>query len=357
MLNESTNATQDQTLYQKGNINTVEIWYKIMLIALILFSVPLNSYVFIRIVFFKTRGKRKRPRDFIIASMASSDIFQAVLGYGLQYVAIAAVATSIPYCNVAIFLVTFLALASMNHIVALAIDGYLHICQPWFAAKSASGNRKVQVIFLGSAWLYAAAWTIPILFWRDFLDAKPHRCMMQWRTAVPSRMIYLCGLFIFCLIIPVVTTIGCLVLRQRALNSMRNFAIDRFGSRSHIVSQNVAAERRHLKISLCIFLSFITVWTPYATIALLEMFKYKQISGNTIKLKQLSGLFAKSAVILNPVIYKFMGKKNRQNSSHRLLSAIYLKDWPVVLQQFRPKKDHLSAIEEEKGRSKEESTV
>ncbi len=147
----------------------VDLWYRIILIIIITLSVPLNIVIVVRISCRRSSQRKKTPKEVLIASMAASDILQASVGYVLQYIAIEFEKLSSTYCQMSGFFITFFALASMNHIIALSIDSYLHICKPWFTEKCQSSGNRLQVIYPALSWLYAFIWAVvPLVGWGGY---------------------------------------------------------------------------------------------------------------------------------------------------------------------------------------------
>ncbi len=133
-------------------------------------------------------------------------------------------------------------------------------------------------------------------------------------------------MLVFCFLLPILTIIVNFTLTQIGLSKMRSFAVDRFGARSDVVQENKETEKRHLKTSLIVAVTFIIVWTPYAIFSIL------QVLGHDVtktKMKQRlfnsASLLAKCSAFLNPVIYAIR-KQGFREAAVQVLSSIFRKN-------------------------------
>ncbi len=277
-------------------------------------SVPLNITVVFHSGSLSLRSRVGSTRLVLIASMGVSDILQASIGYLFQYLAIVTTQMSHFLCKVSSFSITFLALVSMNHITALAIDCYLHICQPWLKDRYPTLPKKLLVLFLVASWLYSFAWSVvPLIGWRGYTAIKSGNCMFRWSPEQNNRRVYIICLFVFCFLIPVLLIITCFTLIQITLYKMRKYAAQQLGSRSNAVQDNKKSERKHLTLSLVITAVYLVVWAPYAVISIAELAGYDILKASHGKMAQdIASILAKSSTIFNPFIYTIARRRFRK---------------------------------------------
>ncbi len=316
--NTSINSTASGPLVRQ----TMDDWYKISILCIIIFSVPLNIGALIHCLLSKSRAANGRL--LLIASMAVSDIAQAIIGYLFQYIAMAYKMTLL-YCKISSFTVTFLAFVSMNHITALAIDCYLFICKPWLASKYPTLPKKLTFFNLLFAWAYALAWSmVPFIGWRGYAAVASGNCVFQWNPVQNNRRVYIISLFVFCFTIPVITIVVCFIVVQITLYKMRKYATKMCGSNSIVVEDNKKAEKKYMKMSFVIAVVFILVWTPYAVVAIFELIGYDIENKKHGKLlNDIASIIAKSSTIWNPFIYT-VAKQSFRRSVRRNFARLIL---------------------------------
>eukprot|EP00794_Sanderia_malayensis_P016924 gene16924-18630_t len=288
----------------KQHSPTVYVWYRVILASIIALSVPMNVMVIAQIIL-KKQSVQKTTRYILIASMAFSDVLQAMVGYVFQMVAIQMDDMKSIFCQVSGFTITFFALASMNHIIVLSIDSYMHVCQPWLVDRNRFDRKKTYAIYIVPSWLYAFIWSIvPLILWDGYDAVERGNCSLKWDTDIYLRKSYIISMLVFCFLIPTIIMLTCFTLTQIGLNKMRSFAVDRFGSQSVEVLENKRAEKRHFTTSFIIASMFLFAWSPYAFLSILQVVKFHATKTNIFRTFLVAAsLLSKSSVIYNPIIY------------------------------------------------------
>ncbi len=220
------------------------------------------------------------------------------------------------------FLVTFLALSSICHLVVLAFDRYISVCQPFFASKIHSSS-KIKYSILAAAWMYALLWGIfPLFNWSSYaLEKDGQRCSINWNSQVVKDRLYIICLLIFCYLVPVFFMLYAFVSVKMAISGMKNRGTDRFGKESQYVKDTVKAETKHVRLAIIMCGVFILIWTPYAFLSFWAAF-LEHITVMPSQLGTAAAYIAKSSTIINPFLYCFLYKKFRKAFKHSKVGKI-----------------------------------
>ncbi len=309
-LNETLNTSSGALAMQTQN--HAERWYKAAILSIIVLSVPLNIGVVIHCI--SSRSRVTNARLVLVASMAISDILQSTIGYVFQYIVI--ISDKIPYsfCRVSSFSVTFLALVSMHHITALAVDCYLFICKPMLANKNPTLPKKLKILFTVTAWFYPLVWAVvPLIGWQGYSAVRGGNCIFEWSPEQHYRRVYIICLFIFCFLIPLLVIITCFTLIKISLYRMRQYTTERLGSKSNAVRNDRKTEKKYMNMGIIIAAVYLVVWAPYAIVSILTMAGYtivREVNGKMVE--DIASVLAKSSTIFNPFIYTLFRQRFRQ---------------------------------------------
>ncbi len=210
------------------------------------------------------------------------------------------------------FIVTFLALSSITHLVVLAFDRYISVCRPFFATTVHSSARIKYGTLVG-AWLYALLWSIfPLFDWSSYaLEADGQRCSINWTSPILKDKVYIVCLFIFCYLLPVIFMLFAFISVKCSISSMKRRGTDRFGRESRYVRDTVKAETKHVRLAIIMCGAFILIWTPYAFMSFwAAFFEHSMVIPS--QFSTAAAYIAKSSTILNPLLYCFLYKKFRR---------------------------------------------
>ena len=224
------------------------------------------------------------------------------------------------------FIVTFLALASISHLTALAYDRYLTICKPFLATRIHNSFFLASVA-ISLCWFYALLWgSFPLCGWSSYnLESDKLRCSIHWASRSTKDQAYIVFLFIFCFIIPVSVMSFSFLRVRKELHLMQGRAANLFGRESKAAKDNIRAERRHTQLAITMCTVFILTWTPYSLLSFWSSF-FAHIAETPVALATTAALIAKSSTIFTPIIYSVVHKKFRQSlSSTRFGKLLCLK--------------------------------
>ena len=273
---------------------------------LIIISLGLNALVII--------GMLRKPsgtsfRDIILISLAVSDFAETMFGYSAELFG-RAFGNSLLVCQLAGFAVTFTSIASISHLVSLAVERYLCLVYA-FKLHEFFEIKKHVLYFITPAWLYGFIWSvIPFMGWSGYVREPIDywRCSVILADTSFNSRSYGCCLLAFCYFIPILVILFCYCKVQVELHNMTKRATEISGQQSSITDQTMKAERQHSLMIGVVILGFFIAWTPYAICA---------IYGTAIRsappsLITYSALFAKFSVMLNPIIYATFYKDFRK---------------------------------------------
>ncbi|KAL7846281.1 hypothetical protein SRHO_G00212610 [Serrasalmus rhombeus] len=159
-------------------------------------------------------------------------------------------------------------------------------------------HRKVRLSIV-ACWVYSLIWTVPPLFgWSGYGPEGPGTtCSVRWALRTPGSRAYIICLFIFCLVLPLLTIIFCY---GRILITVHGAA----------KVQRTAAQRREGWVLLMVLIMvscYLLCWLPYGVVALLGTFGPSGSVSPTASI--VPSVLAKSSTVLNPIIYVFFNKQ------------------------------------------------
>ncbi|KAL3265258.1 hypothetical protein HHI36_009472 [Cryptolaemus montrouzieri] len=190
-------------------------------------------------------------------------------------------------------------IASITSLSVLAFERYIIVSQPF---QNRMVTRKGAVGLVIGIWIYSFGLTVPPLVgWGQYVnEAANISCSVNWESQSYNAMTYICYLFIFGLVIPLILIVISYIniVIQIKQNSFR-------------VGQVKKAERRIAYMVLLMIVAFLLAWTPYAVLALLIQFG--DASFISPGLRVIPSLLAKSSICYNPIIYVGLNAQFRQS--------------------------------------------
>nr|AGB67492.1 c-like opsin [Tripedalia cystophora]QBS47879.1 lens eye opsin [Tripedalia cystophora] len=282
------------------------------LACVVFLSISLNLVVLI--TFYRLRQKLSF-KDALMASMALSDVVQAIIGYPLEVFTVVdgQWTFGMELCQVAAFFITALGQVSIAHLTALALDRYFTVCRP-FVATAIHGSMRNAGLVIFFCWFYASFWAVlPLVGWSNYdVEGDGMRCSINWADDSPKSYSYRVCLFVFLYLIPVLIMGITYILVQGEMKNMRGRAAQLFGSESEAALKNIKAEKRHTRLVFVMILSFVVAWTPYTFVAMWVSFFTKQLGPIPLYVDTLAAMLAKSSAMFNPIIYCFLHKQFRR---------------------------------------------
>uniref|UniRef100_A0AAR2J166 G-protein coupled receptors family 1 profile domain-containing protein n=1 Tax=Pygocentrus nattereri TaxID=42514 RepID=A0AAR2J166_PYGNA len=203
-------------------------------------------------------------------------------------------------------------------LVSLALLSYERCCSVLCGSKmDVLDHRKVRLSIAG-CWVYSLIWTVPPLFgWSGYGPEGPGTtCSVRWALRTPGSRAYIICLFIFCLVLPLLTIIFCYGRILITVHGVRG-----------------PMEGWVLLMVLIMVSCYLFCWLPYGVVALLGTFGPSGSVSPTASI--VPSVLAKSSTVLNPIIYAFFNKQVQSAELQlRTITACIrtasLKLWPLA---------------------------
>ena len=283
--------------------------FAVILTSIVVLSIPLNSLIIF--VFLKTRQSRHEAhRDFLILSLAVSDLLQALFGYPAEIRSLfkgeLQDAESAARQFTA-FAVTFFGLTSINHLVFMMIKRAYIVMYPFGTLVTEKCYSYVSVTF---SWLISFVFAlVPWISWSGYGGTKD-RCSINWKDGSLHNRIYLYLLFGFQFLLPFLIIIICYFVILKVLRKSQDNQRSRNASLPKEIQEKLKkkeSERKAVSMVLLMTSAYLIAWTPYAIISLMTISLGDDfISQNAVLI---ISFLAKSSTLCNPIIYAIYSNK------------------------------------------------
>ncbi|CAH1788530.1 unnamed protein product [Owenia fusiformis] len=253
-----------------------------------------------------------RPIDICIMNLAVIDlgmsligcpfVFYSFLTHGWKFGMIG--------CQLYGMMGSFLGYASINILTLIAVLRYIvmrHRAQAiWINTKTTVLKGLVAVN------VAALFWSItPFIGWGQF-DIEPTKtsCTVKFWDKSANVLSYIISIFLFNFVIPMVLI---LFTYCRVAQALRGHTC--------LSKTSQTAEQRITKIGIAITTGFFITWSPYAIVCFWETFHSEPVKPAVIK--AFPTVFAKTATLINPIIYVIIVKRFRLIIKHEILWWIF----------------------------------
>ncbi|KAM7161026.1 pinopsin-like [Macrochelys suwanniensis] len=191
------------------------------------------------------------------------------------------------------------ALAGTVSLISLSIlsyERYVRVLRRHMKVNVSSYQKSC--LFIAGSWFYSLLWTLPPLFgWSSYGPEGPGTtCSVAWHSRSPNNISYIICLFIFCLILPLLTMIYCYGKIMRAIKMQ----VSRFNMTT------VQKRERHILFMVVSMVTcYLLCWMPYGIVSLIATFG-KPI---TPTVSIVPSILAKTSTFVNPVLYVLLNKQ------------------------------------------------
>nr|QNM38092.1 xenopsin [Spadella cephaloptera] len=257
-------------------------------------------------------GKRKdfaSPTNTIVQSLAVSDLFMCSVGVATPMMA--SYHQTWPFGELGCAYDGFVHYLGGNvqifTLVLVAVDRYICITRPMSPIKLNQAKAKMCV---GGVWAMAFVVAfLPLLGWSKYVPEGPMTtCSVDWFSRDPGDQSYIIMIFIVCFVAPMGIIMFCYYFVYATIrNVARNGVWD---VNSEKGKKNLAAEKKMLKTSVALLVSFNVCWVPYVLVAFGNAFG----DPNSIPmfLQCFTPIFAKTQATLDPILYVGTNKRFRE---------------------------------------------
>nr|BAF95834.1 opsin [Cladonema radiatum] len=218
--------------------------------------------------------------------------------------------SSLALCKMAGFGATFTTLVSIIHLIGMALERYISIIHPMTAYQYFK-DHMLAMYFLIPSWVFGIAWAcFPFFGWGAYMREPVHtyRCSVVASSNSNDAQSYNYSLLIFFFFLPIILIIYLCACVQIELAKTRKEAIETLTGDSAMIDSRKKHEKEHFVLVCFVIITYLVTWTPYAISACWFAF-FKSQSNEMVGY---SALFAKSALVTNPIIYVFFYKEFRE---------------------------------------------
>ncbi|XP_048720308.1 CD40 ligand [Caretta caretta] len=153
-------------------------------------------------------------------------------------------------------------IVSLISLSILSYERYVTVLRRCMKVNVSSYQKSC--LFIAGSWFYSLFWTLPPLFgWSSYGPEGPGTtCSVAWHSRSPNNISYIICLFIFCLILPLLTMIYCYGKIMRAIKTV---------SRCNMTT--VQKRERHILFMVVSMVTcYLLCWMPYGIVSLIATF-------------------------------------------------------------------------------------
>ncbi|KAL3307814.1 Melanopsin [Cichlidogyrus casuarinus] len=275
-------------------------------------------------VFLTSKSLRTLPNAFIVNLAISDFTFSLINGFPLKTIANfnGRWMWGKDLCTAYAFIGSITGFSSLETNVMMAIDRYLVIAQPSPSLRTMTTTRLV--VMLSIIWSAATAWSVPPLFGYGTFRPEGYQChcSFDYLSKDFGTYIYIGIMFIFGFAINVVIIIFCYMRVVGAIRSHEREMIkmaERLNAGQtggpSMKSTDNKADVQAAKVSILVITCWLLSWSPYAIVVLISLLGDQKLI--TPLIAELPVNFAKTAAVLNPIIYAMTHPKFRVEIERR----------------------------------------
>ena len=246
--------------------------------------------------------KRKELTHLFIISISVTNLLESVLGIIPQIVMSAeSLFERTNLCITSGFAVFGFAITNIAHLSVLSLIRTVAIKYPIFYFKNCK-KFWCRVTLISVCYAYGFTWaTLPLIGWSKYeIDLDKKRCSLDWRLTRSDSLSYIVTVFIFCNILPGILIALALYV---SVNAVAHRKVCELRLTKKIRSIDLL-EKDYLRVCSLSTIMFFVIWTPYAVVGILALFK---IVPPTL-LVMIAAMFAKLSTISNVLINCFINK-------------------------------------------------
>ena len=260
------------------------------------------------------------PKDVLIFSIAIGDfvlsLFAAPFGFS------SAVARRWLWghagCVWNAFLTTWVSLASISQLAIVAVERFVTLQNP--TPSNVVSTRLMRKAIIASWSITFLVSCAPFVGWSNYtFEGFGLHCSILWDTRSVSNLTYCLFLLIIFYIVPLSAILVSYVKIYGIVNRIHKNADRIWGSEAQATKEAYVARVKVAKQSLFMIVGFMFAWTPYAVMSAMVLFFDAEIS---LRSREYPSMFAKTAVIYNPIIYFFTYRGLRMRAMYALKCSI-----------------------------------
>ncbi|CAJ1063619.1 pinopsin-like [Xyrichtys novacula] len=256
---------------------------------------------FVVLLVFSRFPQLQTPTSTLLINISASDMLVCIFGTPLSFAASVRGKwlTGSYGCLWYGFSNALFGIVSLVSLSLLSLERYsVLLCS---SIQSDSSQYRRARLAVAVSWLYSLFWTVPpLLGWSSSYgpEVPSITCSIQWHQRSAVARSYISGLFVFCLLLPLLLMLFCygrILLAARAVTRQinRSFAEQK--------------ESRVLLMVVSMVTGYLLCWMPYGVMAMLSSFGRPGIVLPAARI--IPSLLAKTSTVLNPFIYVLLNNQ------------------------------------------------
>jgi hypothetical protein len=269
------------------------------------------------------RTMLSHPKDVLILSLAIGDFVLCFFAcpFGFSSAIARKWLWGKPGCIWYAFITTWVGLASILQLSIWAIEQCITLQSSTLNVISVWKTFRVAL----ACWLITFVFScFPLMGWSDYtFEGLRLHCALSWDTKSLSNFSFCVVLLILFFIAPVSAILVSYVNLLFVVRRMYKDANRIWGSEALGTQECYAAQLKIAKQFVFMTIAFLFAWAPYAIMCILIMFTDVNIP---LEIREYPSMFAKTAVLYNPIIYFFSYPKLRKNAWKTLKCVMIICD-------------------------------
>ena len=250
-----------------------------------------------------------QAKDVLILSLAIGDFLSTVLAspLGLSSAISQRWLWGQAGCVWYAFITTWVGLASIIQLAILVIERLITLRSP--TPNIVTMKQIFQAVLV--SWLLAfLTCCFPLFGWSKYtFEGLGLHCSILWDTRSTGNLSFCLFLLILFYFTPLVAILGSYVKIILIVRLLYKNADKTWGRDAQATKQVYTAQVKTTKQMICVVVGFLVAWTPYAVMTTMILLLDEEIS---LEIQEFPSMFAKTAVLYNPIIYFFTNRKLRK---------------------------------------------
>lgn len=195
---------------------------------------------------------------------------------------------------------------TMLHHTVLAVEK----CWKTHRPMTTDLTRKQMLKIIAFLWGFAALWGILPLFGWSSYGEEGAICSITWRSVGLVDFRFIVCIFVIFFVAPIVSIIVSYAIIYYDLQQMVKRAKREWGNEAQQTLEVVLGKKKVAVTGFIMIASFIVAWTPYGVVSFYIAFGKAEYISPLVS--TIPAIFAKTSVILNPIVYVIRYKRFRE---------------------------------------------
>nr|BAF95829.1 opsin [Cladonema radiatum] len=262
------------------------------------------------VIFVVLKKQNRTVKHILVISFACCLLFEIFFGFIWEGYGRYIDDSSLELCKMAGFGATFSSLASIMHLVDMALERYISIIHP-MTAYQYFNNYMLGIYMVIPSWIIGFVWAFfPFLGWGEYMREANHsyRCSIVGTSNSVNAQSYNYTMLIVFFFLPIIIITYLCVRIQMQLVKTRKKAAETFKGATKMIDGRRKYEKQHFVLVCINIIAYFVTWAPYA----ISTCWYTFFNSAPDDVIGYSALFAKSSLVTNPIIYVFFYREFRE---------------------------------------------